>query len=150
MGNSYTNLLVHVVFSTKGRQPMISPQWQERLYEYLGGTIRSTNSTLLAAGGVTDHVHLLVGLHASVAVSDLVRTVKANSSKWISQTMDGATAFAWQTGYAAFSVSESNADKVRRYLARQAEHHRRVSFKEEFMELLRRHGVEFDERYMWD
>ena len=149
MSNSYTNLLFHIVYSTKYRKPLIEPAWQDDLYGYMGGIIREQNGILLAAGGMPDHVHLLAKLPPTVAVSTMLRLVKANSSKWANERED-VQYFEWQAGYAAFSVSESQVDRVRDYIHHQAEHHRALPFKNEYLGLLRKHSIEFDERYVFD
>jgi putative transposase len=141
---------VHLVFSTNGREPLIGPEWADRLYAYLGGTIKTTRSILLCSGGVADHVHLLVSMGREASIAELVRLMKSNSCGWIHDTLPGLRSFAWQAGYGAFSVSYSQLDRVRAYLKGQEEHHRRRSFQDEFRSLLRRHGVEWDERYVWD
>ncbi len=148
MPQSYACLHYHLVFSTKHRAPLIPPDLQPRLYDYLGGLIRAEGGTLLAAGGVTDHVHLLVGLGQTRAVADVLRVVKTNSSRWV-HDIDPAGGFAWQTGYAAFTVSHSQLATVERYIASQEEHHRRMTFENELRALLQRHGIEPDERYLW-
>ena len=150
MPQSFTCLLTHLIFSTKYRQPRISAELQPRLFEYFGGTLRNHGCKLLAAGGVPDHVHLLISLSKQLAIADLLRDLKASSSGWIHDTIPEQRAFAWQTGYGAFSVSFSERDHVVHYLARQAEHHRIRTFQEEFREFLDRHGIEYDERYLWD
>ncbi len=150
MPQSFTSLHVHVVFSTKNRAPLITPDLQPRLYEYLGGILRSQGCRLLAAGGTPDHVHLLVSLSKQMSVSEAVRLIKSNASKWVHETFPERRDFAWQAGYGAFSVSFSNLERVKHYLAHQAEHHRTRTFQEEFVALLRRHRIEFDERYLWD
>jgi len=148
--SSFTCLNYHLVFSTKHRQPFIDEAWQQRLFDYLGGILRQQGGALLAAGGMPDHVHLLAAISKSMAVADALRDIKANSSKWIHEEIANQSGFAWQAGYAAFTVSYSGLDGVRRYLAGQKEHHRVRTFQEEFLELLRRHEIEFDERYVWD
>ena len=150
MPQSFVCLPVHVVFSTKHRVPCIEPDWEPRLYEYMGGILREEKRVLLAAGGTADHVHLLISLSKEKAIADVLRVLKANSSKWIHLTIANQTAFAWQTGYAAFGVSYSNRDKVQHYLSIQKEHHHKLTFKEEYLALLRRHGIEYDERYLWE
>src|SRR5262249_19659636 len=123
---------------------------QPRLYEYFGGILRNHNGVLLAAGGIPDHVHLLVGLHRETCVAEAVRLIKANSSKWIHESYTDLAHFAWQTGYGAFTVSYSHLDRVKAYLARQEEHHRLQSFKDEFLAFLDRHHIPYDEKYIWD
>ena len=149
MSQSLANLLTHVVFSTKGRRPLIPPDLMPRLHAFLGGVVRAEGGQPLGVGGTEDHVHLLTRTPPRIAVSDLVRVVKSVSSRWVHEEI-GLTAFAWQSGYGAFSVSQSNADDVLRYIAGQGEHHKAVSFQDEFRAFLRRHGLEFDERYVWD
>jgi REP element-mobilizing transposase RayT len=150
MPQSFACLHYHIVFSTKGREPSLSADLRPRLFEYFGGILRAHDGCLVAAGGVEDHVHLLAGLSREMAVADALRLLKTNSSKWIHDTIAGAESFAWQAGYGAFTVSLSQMGVVRAYLARQEEHHRTQTFQDEFRALLRRHGIEFDERYLWD
>jgi REP element-mobilizing transposase RayT len=150
MPQSFTVLHCHIVFSTKNRTPRITADLQPRLYEYLGGILRAENSPLLAVGGMPDHVHLLVSLSKQKSVSDTLRVLKANSSKWVHETFPGMGDFAWQAGYGAFAVSCSNLEKVERYIANQAAHHRTMSFQEEFVALLQRHEIEFEERHLWE
>ena len=149
MPQSFVCLHYHLVFSTKRRAPLITPDLQSRLFDYLGGLVRAEGGVLLAAGGVADHVHLLAGLGQTRSVADVLRVVKANSSRW-ARGLTPAGDFAWQTGYAAFTVSYSQLDAVAGYIGRQEEHHHRRSFQDELRELLRRHDIEPDERHMWD
>ena len=148
--SSYAQIYLHVVFSTKHREPLIDPTWEARLYSVIGSTLRTVKCTLLAAGGVEDHVHLLVSMARDLSTSVMVRNVKTDSSKWIHDTYPALTQFHWQDGYAAFSVSHSQMGAVRAYIANQKEHHRKQSFQEELRQLLRLHGIEFNERYLWD
>lgn len=150
MPQSFTSLHCHIVFTTKNRTPSITAELQPRLYEYLGGILRAENSPLLAVGGMLDHVHLLVSFNKQRSVSDTLRVLKANSSKWIHEAFPAMSGFTWQAGYGAFAVSCSNLEAVERYIANQAEHHRTMSFQEEFAALLQRHGIEFDERQLWE
>jgi REP element-mobilizing transposase RayT len=150
VGHSYTNLLYHIVFSTKERQPWLDQEVSARLYDYLGGAIRSEGGTSISINGCADHIHILAKLRQDKAVSEVLRGIKANSSGWIHRTFRPLRAFACQIGYGAFSVSQSQVDKVKRYIANQQRHHQRVSFKEEFIALLQAHGIEYDERYLWD
>lgn len=146
MGATFTNLLYHIVFSTKDRRPLITPEFRDRLYEYIGGIVRGQGGVQLCLGGADDHVHILAKSKADVSVSKLLQAIKANSSKWANE--QGHT-FEWQSGYAAFSVSESQVGPVRQYIANQETHHRKQSFKEELIALLVRHGIAYDERYIW-
>jgi putative transposase len=150
MPQSLASLNFHLVFSTKNRQPLIDAEIQSRLYEYIGGILRAEKSVLLAAGGTPDHIHLLVSLSRELSIAETLRIVKANSSKWLHGTFPDRQKFAWQAGYGAFSVSFSNIPDVKKYIAGQAEHHRVRTFQEEFREFLRRHEIEWDERYVWD
>jgi len=148
MPASHTALYSHVIFSTKNRANHITPDLRDRLYQYIGGIIRQADGDLIAAGGAADHVHLLIRLHPRIALADLLRLVKANSSKWIHETFAAMGDFGWQDGYAAFSVSQSNVADVQRYIAQQEEHHRQVSFREELVAFFQRHGITYDERYI--
>ena len=150
MPQSFGSIQMHVVFSTQSREPLIIPEIAQRLYEYIGGTLRGNKCSLLAAGGVPDHVHLLVSMSRELSVADLVRLMKSNSSRWIHDTFSKLHGFAWQAGYGAFSVSYSQLEGVKKYIAGQAEHHRTKTFQEEFRSFLRAHDLEWDEKYVWD
>jgi REP element-mobilizing transposase RayT len=149
MAHTYTHLLIHVVFGTEERAPLIAHEMRGELYAYMGGTIREMGAVLLAMNSMPDHVHMLVSVPASLAVANLVRAAKANSSRWIHQRWPERLKFAWQQGYGAFSVSESATSQVERYIRTQEEHHRTLSFEDEFRELLKKHNIAFDERYLW-
>ena len=142
---SLWSLHYHLVFSTKERRALIENQWRDRLHAWLGGAVRTMGGVAEAVGGVEDHVHLLVGLRGTHCLSEVLRELKASSSAWVHRDVKRPL-FAWQDGYGAFTVSQSQRPRVRRYIERQEEHHRRRSFLEEYRELLRRNGVEFDER----
>lgn len=148
MGQSYTNLLYHIVFSMKDRKPLITAEVRSRLYEYIGGTIRGLGGVMLAIGGMEDHAHVLTKLRPDKSVSDVLRDLKANSSGWMHDVFPALKDFSWQRGYGAFTVSASQVEKVRQYIANQEEHHRKQDFREEFIGLLRKNGIEFDERYL--
>jgi REP element-mobilizing transposase RayT len=148
MAQTYTQLFYHLVFSTKNRAPLILPAWQADLYSYIGGVVRNRRGELCAAGGIADHIHLMARLPADRAVADAVRDIKALSSGWRHE--NGDHSFAWQGGYGAFTVSRSMVERVTRYINRQEEHHRTATFQQEFLELLRCHGVDYNERYLWD
>ncbi len=150
MPQSFGALNVHIIFSTKNRLPLIIPEIKPRLYEYVGGILSHHKSVLLCAGGIVDHVHLLVSLSREASIADTVRDVKSLSSGWIHERFERSSDFAWQAGYAVFSVSHSNVGSVREYLARQEEHHRGKTFQEEYLDFLKRHDMEYDERYIWD
>ncbi|HUT36576.1 MAG TPA: transposase [Planctomycetota bacterium] len=149
MAKSYCNLLYHIVFSTKGREPWLEGDILARCHEYLGGAIRSEGGVALIVNGTTDHVHILAKLRQDKAVADVVRGVKANSSGWFHRTFR-RSAFAWQAGYGAFTVSFSRLDLTRAYIEGQATHHRRFDFKREYVALLEKNGIEYDERSLWD
>jgi putative transposase len=149
LANTLSNLLAHIVFSTKNREQFISDEFQQELYAYIGGIVRSEKGKLLAIGGMQDHLHLLVMYRPNQALSDIVRTLKASSSKWINDRAFIHSQFAWQSGYGAFSVSESKVDAIKVYIDNQAQHHNKKSFKEELTELLRLHNVEYDPQYLW-
>ena len=149
MGHTYTSLNYHLVFSTKGRDPALGKALRPRLYAYLGGILRQLGGEPVAIGGVEDHVHLLVRLKPALALADVMRQLKGSSSKWIN-TEFGGPPFAWQTGYAAFSISRANLSAVERYIAGQEEHHGQRPFEAELLDVLSAHGVDFDERYLWD
>jgi len=149
MPHSYTSMMVHLVFSTKDRQSLLVPALEERLYPYFGGILRELGGRLLAVNGVQDHVHLLVSMTATTSIAEITGKVKGSSSKWIHDTFPDRSAFAWQRGYAAFSVSESQAARVAAYIARHKIHHEKVPFREEFVRLLNAHGISPDEKYLW-
>jgi REP element-mobilizing transposase RayT len=148
MGNSFTNLVFHVVFSTKDRIPLIKDEFRERLYKYIGGIIRGQRGTLLEIGGMPDHVHLLARFRASTSVSTMVRFIKCNSSLWRNDQSDCTERFGWQVGYGAFSVSESQISRIQTYIRRQEEHHARANFKDELTMLLRKNGLRFEEHHL--
>ncbi|MDB5296431.1 MAG: Transposase like protein [Phycisphaerales bacterium] len=150
MPQSLTNLLYHVIFSTKHRDPTIDVDLRPRLHDYLGGILIEARAKPVLIGGVADHVHVLTYLPAPLPIPDAVRVLKANSSGWVHRTFPDRRSFAWQAGYAAFTVSRSGLEDVRRYIANQEEHHKSVSFQDEYRAFLRKHDIEFDERYVWD
>lgn len=148
MASTFTNLLCHIVFTTKDRLPRINEGIRERLYEYIGGIIRKEGGVLLEIGGVADHVHLLVKLKTDTPIATIIRLIKSRSSKWLNEQPDSEERFEWQAGYGAFSVSESQVARVRRYIQEQENHHKKVSFKDELIVLLQRHRIDYDERYL--
>jgi REP element-mobilizing transposase RayT len=150
MPGTYSTILLHLVFATKHRRETIGPDVEPRLYQYIGGIVRNQRGVLLAAGGMPDHTHLLVSWRPDESVSTLMRELKSESSRWMHKTFPALDAFAWQEGYSVFSVSRSMAETVDRYIRSQKEHHRTRTFMQELLELLRAHGVEFDERYVFD
>jgi putative transposase len=150
MPQSLARLHVHLVFSTKNREPFLTDDVRDSLHRYMATVLQNFDCPAVLINSVTDHVHILFELGRTVAVSDAVEEVKKTSSKWI-KTQGGEFAkFAWQAGYGAFAVSESNVAAVRKYIADQPEHHRKKSFQEEYRAFLKRHCVPFDEKYVWD
>jgi REP element-mobilizing transposase RayT len=147
MPSTYLSLHYHLVFSTKDREPWIEFAWRSRIHEYLGGTVRGLGGFPEIIGGVADHVHLLVGLNATHRLADFVRELKKASSVWVHDELK-LPSFAWQEGYAAFTVSATARDAVRDYIAHQEEHHRGKTFREELVGMLERAGVEYDARYL--
>ena len=148
MPQSLSKILVHLIFSTKHREPLIGLETRPRLHAYIVGILDNLKCPSLQTGGVADHVHVLFALGRTISPAQVVEEVKKSSSKWMKQ--QNVRGFAWQAGYGAFSVSESQAAAVIRYVVRQEEHHRQLTFQEEFRRFLDRYGVTYDERYMWD
>ena len=146
--SSYVSNLVHFVWSTDGRRQLIRPDWKDRMFQYMGGILRNKRAKLLAAGGAEDHVHVYTSLPSTISIAEAANFLKSNSSKWVHEEL-GSSRFRWQTGYGAFTVSKSNEPSVIRYVQNQEEHHKRSTFQAEFRALLDKHGIEFDERYLW-
>ena len=150
MANSYISCHVHYIFSTKRRERIISPDVRPRLWAYLGGIARENKMVALAVGGVEDHVHILLSLPSTLALAKAVQLIKGGSSLWVHGTFPDQRSFAWQEGYGAFTVSVSQIDRTIAYIGNQEVHHRRKTFQEEYLEFLKKHGVAYDERYLWD
>ena len=150
MSGTFTNLLYHIAYSTKYRQPTITTAWQADLYAYVGGLVRERDGITLEIGGVADHIHILAKLSPKLAIMDVLRDIKALSSKWVNDRQLVPNRFEWQSGYGAFSVSYSQVDKVREYIRNQEVHHAKTSFNTEFLSLLRRHHIEFYPKYVFD
>ena len=142
--HSFTNCLMHCVFSTKKREPFLTADIRSRLWPYLGGIARENRMKALAVGGVADHVHILLGLSATMPVAKAMQLLKANSSKWLHETYPALINTAWQEGYGAFSIGPSGIDATVRYIRDQEEHHRTRTFREEFERFLRRNGIQYD------
>jgi putative transposase len=142
------NILLHMIFSTHGRRPLIRPDFRADLFAYLGGIIREMNGTALIINGTAEHVHMLLRIRPVHSSAEVARVVKGNSSRWVHEKWNPK--FAWQTGYGVFSVSESNVAAVTRYIARQEDHHRKHSFQEEYVAFLKKNNVAYDGRYIWD
>ncbi|MFH0938994.1 MAG: IS200/IS605 family transposase [Planctomycetota bacterium] len=150
MGSTLTHLVYHIVFSTKGRQHIVASALREQLYPYIGGIIRGEKGIMLKIGGTTNHAHILASLPPSLSVSEALRCIKGNSSRWVNKGKRTIVDFEWQRGYGAFTVSESMVATVSKYIENQEKHHGDKSFEEEFLLLLKKHEVGFDERYVWD
>ncbi|MBX7105243.1 MAG: IS200/IS605 family transposase [Gemmataceae bacterium] len=150
MPQSHARVLVHLVFSTKYRQRCLTSTVGTELHSYMAATLTNNNCPSLRVGGVEDHVHALFGMSRTHSLAEIVELMKTASSKWIKTRGREFDQFHWQNGYGAFSVSSSRADEVIRYIEHQPEHHRAQSFQDEYRLLLQKHGIEFDERYVWD
>jgi REP-associated tyrosine transposase len=150
MPQSLSSVLVHLVYSTKNRQPFLTPEIESELYAYQATVFREMDSPSLAINGTADHVHALFRLSRKIALCDVVEEVKKRTSKWIKTRGSQFARFEWQAGYGAFSIGESGVAALKRYIDRQKEHHRKKSFKDELRALLAKYGVEYDERYVWD
>ena len=150
MSQSLAKVLVHLTFSTKGRQPLIRDGERDQLHAYFIGVLKNLNSPSLETNSVQDHVHILFLLSKNHSLAQVIAEVKESSSAWFKTRDKWYRDFYWQGGYAAFSVSESRVDTVRRYISNQPEHHRKTSFQDELRVLFKKHRVEYDERYVWD
>ena len=150
MAQSFCNLIYHIVFSTKGRRDWLDDEIRHRVHEYLGGAVRNEGGVAFIVNGTSDHVHLLAKLRQDKALSEVVRGLKANTSGWIHKSIPGYSDFAWQSGYGAFTVSTSQLEKARGYISNQEEHHRNVTFQQEYVALLKAHGIQFNEAFIWD
>jgi putative transposase len=146
MPDTYSHIPYHFIFGTKSRAPLITAEIRDELYSYLSGILSGKSATPIAIGGMPDHVHLLVGLRTTHTLPDLMRELKANSSKWMNERQ--GQSFAWQVGYGAFTVSASTAARVRSYILKQEEHHRRFSFQEELDRILKKHGFQADPAFL--
>ncbi len=150
MAQSLSDVVLHIVFSTKNRTSWIDAAIEKELYQYLCGTASELKCPVIRINGVEDHIHMLLHLGRTITISDLISNLKSNSSKWIKTKNDKYHQFCWQAGYGAFSVSRPIIESAIKYIAQQKEHHKTISFKEEFLEILRRAGIEYDEKYLWD
>ena len=150
MSQSLVKNLIHLVYGTKHRAPWIPPNVRESLFAYQAGIFKEWESPALIIGGVEDHMHALFALSKNHPLKKIVEELKKASSKWMKSEGTGNVDFYWQNGYVAFSVSESNVEQVKQYILNQEAHHRKMTFQDELRELLKRHRVEFDERYVWD
>jgi REP element-mobilizing transposase RayT len=149
MAQTYTSLYLHIVFSTKDREPVLRPDFRERVWRYVGGIARKEKIKAIEIGGTADHVHALLSVAPTMAPASIVQTLKGNTSKWINESLGLPCRFEWQEGYGAFSVSYSQIDKTVAYIQNQERHHRRKTFQEEYLGFLKKHRIEYDERYIW-
>jgi len=150
MAHTFTNLLTHIIFSTKSRRALIHDELRDDLFAYMGGVVRNLGGTPVLINGPKDHVHLLLVVPAKVSISELLGKLKANSTKWVHETRPDHQSFAWQTGYSAFAVSDSNRGKVIAYIQNQQEHHKKISFEEEFVAFLKKNNIPYDPRFVVD
>jgi putative transposase len=148
MPHTSGNILLHFIFSTAGRRPLISADFRDDLFAYSGGIVREMSGTAIIVNGVADHIHMLVRIRPVHSAAEVARVVKTNSSRWVREKW--ARGFGWQSGYGVFSVSESAVAAVTKYIAEQEKHHRRQSFQEEFVMFLKKNRIEYDERHIWD
>jgi len=148
MAHSYTSILIHYIFSTKNREKIITSELQKRLWLYMSGIARENNMKALAIGGSEDHIRLLISLPAALSIAKAIQLIKGGSSKWVHDTFPNHNYFKWQEGYAAFSVSISHVDDTTAYIKRQKEHHLKKPFQEEYVSFLKKHGIDYDERYV--
>jgi len=149
MANTYTSLYYHIVFSTKNRAGFIKPEIEQRVWEYIGGIARENKMTALQVGGIEDHIHALILAPPTFAPSKIVQLLKGGSSLWIHTEFPELRNFAWQDCHGAFTVNKSILADVERYIQNQRAHHHKMSFQEEYLEFLKKHGVDYDERYLW-
>ena len=150
MANTYHQIYLHIVFSVKGRQRLILKSWKDELHKYICGIVNVKEQKVYAIGGVEDHIHILVSIKPNIPISDLVRDIKANSSKWINLNGKVSNKFQWQGGFGAFSCSQSQLDIVIKYINNQEQHHQKKSFKDEYVGLLQKFNVGYDEKYLFD
>ena len=150
MSNTYSQIYIHIVFTVKGRRNLISPQYRDELQKYISGIINHRKQKMLSIFCMPDHTHLLVGLNPSIAISDLVRDIKYGSSNFINDNQWVQRAFNWQEGFGAFSYSRSQIDDVIKYIQNQELHHKKKSFKEEYLEFLKKFGIKYDEKYLFE
>jgi REP element-mobilizing transposase RayT len=149
MANTYTQIYIHVVFAVQERAGILKKEWREELFKYIAGILRNQGVKLLAIGGVEDHIHSLLALNPKIALSDMIRDVKANSSKFINEKGFVRGKFYWQEGFGAFSYSRSQIDKVAKYILNQEKHHDTKSFRDEYIEFLNKFEVDYDEKYLF-
>ena len=150
MANTYSQIFIQLIFVVKNREPYLLKQYHPEIYKYINGIIINKNQKLLAINGIEDHIHLLIGLKPDIKISDLVRAIKISTTKFINEQSWMKFNFQWQTGYAAFSYSKADVNNVYRYIMNQEEHHRKVTFKEEYIKFLKDFKIEYEEKYLFD
>jgi REP element-mobilizing transposase RayT len=150
MAGTFSQIYIQVVFAVKGRESLIRPEWEERLYQYITGIVRGKEQKMLAINGMPDHIHFFIGMKPSCCLSDLVREVKKSSNEFINENKLSKFKFVWQEGYGAFSYSHSQKDNAIKYILNQKEHHRRVTFREEYIDFLKKFEIGHDEKYLFD
>jgi len=149
MANTYINILIHTVFSTKNRESWISSSLRERLYPYMCGIARENDLKVLCIGGTDNHIHILLSLDSTTSIAQAMQLIKGGSSKWIHETFPELRLFSWQEGYGAFSIGISNVDETKKYIENQEKHHSKESFCDEYLKFLRKNNIDFDEKYLW-
>ena len=150
MTDTFSQLYIQVVFAVKGRESLIKQDWDEQIYKYITGIIRAKEQKVLAINGVEDHIHIFIGIRPTCCISDLVREVKKSSNDFVNDKKFTIKKFSWQGGYGAFSYSHSQLDTVIKYVMNQKEHHKKISFKDEYIDLLKKFEIEFDEKYLFE
>ena len=149
MANTYINILIHTVFSTKNRESWISSSLRERLYPYMCGIARENGLKVLCIGGTDNHIHILLLLDSTTSIAKEIQLIKGGSSKWIHETFPELRLFSWQEGYGAFSIGISNVDETKKYIENQEKHHKKESFRDEYLKFLRKNNIDFNEKYLW-
>jgi putative transposase len=150
MANTYTQLYIHLVFAVKGRTNLIIPEWKNDLYKYISGIINNKKQKLMAINGMPDHIHILISLKSDCAISDLLRDIKCNSTNWINDNRYVTGKFEWQLGFSAFSVSPSQLNNVINYILNQEEHHKKKTFREEYIDFLNEYQIDFKQEYIFE
>jgi len=149
MPNTFSQIYIQVVFAVKGRENLITNNWEDELHKYICGIVNGNKQKVYAINGMPNHIHILLSIKPDIAISDLMRDIKASSSKWINEKKFVLGKFQWQEGYGAFSYSQSQIDNVIKYIDNQKEHHSKTTFKEEYLELLQKFEIEYDEKYLF-
>lgn len=150
MANTFSKIYLHVVFSVKGRQNLIQKQWKDELHKYMCGIVTGKNQKVYAIGGVADHIHILISIKPNIVISDLVRDIKASSSKWVNEKGYLVGNFQWQEGFGVFSYAQSQLDSVIAYINNQEQHHQKKTFKQEYLDLLQKFDIRYDEKYVFE